>query len=142
MTLHNLGDHISWLLQRRQIPPAGPPYESHEADTEHVEITDEEPLNSVYIANEASEQQSITTFSAQAAPNVAPEFVQAAIPSTVQESELARKVGNSMSNTMAKLSSASKPAGPTLLSQRQLATPASTTGSLSAAWTASFHKDG
>jgi bloom syndrome protein len=139
MTLHNLGDHISWLLQSKQIPPAGPPYDSRETDTDDVEIIDGTSFNPVLVETEAPVPQAIPACPAPRTPNVDQEFVRPDIPSSVQEP---RGVGNSASNVMAKLSSASKPARPTLLSQHQLATPTSTTGSLSAAWTASFHKDG
>jgi hypothetical protein len=128
MTLHNLNDQISWLLQNRQIPSAGRLYDSRLADTDDVEIIDVQSFNAVPVEDNTPDQQAILSRPEPQTPNVAHDFARPAVPLRAREAAPVRGIGTSAINSMA--------------NEHQLATPAPTKGSLSAAWTASFHKDG
>lgn len=147
MTLHNLHDHISWLLSNGCIPPKGNsanPTQYSPNSGSAVDIIDDGVSNT--LLTEQAEVSEWPRTARQVPPlgNAVHEFKRPGIPSSIaQEPRAANTFGSSSAGEdMAKLSSASRSAKPTLLSQYQLATPVSTTGSsISASYAASFHKD-
>jgi bloom syndrome protein len=147
MTLHNLDDHISWLLSNGSIPPVGRSVNSAQSLTDSigaVEGTDAELPDTLLIEQEESSEQLRSARPSITPVNVVNAFKRPEIPTGgLRESRLTASISSSSAGEdMAKLSSASRSAKPTLLSQYQLATPASTTGSsLSASYAASFLRD-
>lgn len=124
MTRHNLDVHISWLLSRTVTLPedvtfAGPPIASAANTAEYAH----EP----FLEEQADEEIQRVPLSPSGTRQAAPvhSFVRPPLPSSILPKSQLRNSVNTES--MAKLSSASKSSRPTLFSQHQLATPASTT---------------
>ena len=136
MTRHNLALHISWLLSSEVTPPVGghtvlavsttkstAATETIYADSEEEDI--EEPIPSPSPSPSPNRRIAQTV-------NVAPDFQRPPLPSKITPKPPLREPQNSFTDeSMGKLSSASRSARPGLVSQHQLATPASTTGSTS-----------
>jgi len=130
MTRHNLDSHISWLLSYEVTPPVG----VHAALPTHSNI--EEEIADEGLLEEGAEEE-ITrdspspirtgqVFEAAAVQS----FARPAIPSSIiPRSQMPESQPGLAEGTMGKLTSASKSARPKLMSQHQLATPASTTTS-------------
>jgi hypothetical protein len=132
MTRHNLDSHISWLLSHQVAPLAGVPI------TTATHSTAANLTSYADVETEIEEEEYTTVPSpapnrrlAQAA-SVDQSFIRPAIPSN-NTSRLAQgdKPATIPHESMGRLSSASRSTRPALISQQhQLATPASTTGSL------------
>jgi bloom syndrome protein len=146
MTLHNLDNHISWLLQNRQIPPARVTIESIRPSKR---LSDEESRDAAIL--DTYEQEDVEPLRGTGSDhlptntaNVIHEFARPAIPSRSVKGIAATTVrGRIEEEDMAKLSSTSLSTKPTLLSQHQLATPVSTNSSqsLMASYSASLRKE-
>ena len=131
MTRHNLDSHISWLLSHEVTPPVG----VHAAPPTHSRIeegiadegilgkeADEEIIRSP--PNPARNRQVLEEF------NDVQEFTRPSIPSSIiPRSQMPESQPGLAEGIMGTLTSASKTARPKLMSQHQLATPASTTTS-------------
>jgi bloom syndrome protein len=147
MTLHNLDDHISWLLSNGSIPPVGRsvnPAQSLTDSIHAVEGIDAELPNTLLTEQRQPSEQPRSAQPSTPPVSVVEEFKRPEIPTGVPRESRSRSTIESVSagEGMAKLSSASRSAKPTLLSQYQLATPVSSTGSsLSASYAASFLRD-
>lgn len=143
MTLNNLQLQISWLLQNKPIPratTAGPASSTSVAAVESLYVA----LPGARLDCEDSEQLGILSVPAQPV-NAIQEFVRPVNP--LDSHRRAGRADNIADfpdeNSMARLASASKSTRPTLVSQRQLATPAPTTPSsrsLTASYTASLQE--
>ena len=131
MTRHNLDTHISWLISHKVTPPVGvhaaPPTQSRIEEgiaDEGIleEVADEEVPRSP--PNPAPNRQVLEAF------NVVQEFTRPAIPSSIiPRLQMPEPHPSMAEGTMGTLKSASKSARSKLMSQNQLATPASTTAS-------------
>jgi bloom syndrome protein len=127
MTRHNLASHLSWLLTHAVTPPVGV------SATASTHATAAEPKISENLGEEREQEASRTR------PNEVParrttqttssgrDFARSAVLRVVEEAlpDIAEVLAT---ETMGKLSSASRSTRPTLMSQ-QLATPASTIAS-------------
>lgn len=132
MTRHNLDSHISWLLSHEVTFPATVNATNAAALTA-AEIREEEFLDEEDVLQEAEEEEEALRVPASAREyrsqtNVAQEFRRPPLPSS--KSQLP---DTSADGSMGKLSSSSKPTRPGLMTQNQLATPASTSGTTSSA---------
>lgn len=131
MTRHNLDIHISWLISHKVTPPVGvhaaPATHSRiEAGIADEEILEEEADEGIIRSppNSARNRQVLE------ASNVVQEFTRAAIPSSIiPRSQMPEHHPSMAEGTMGTLTSASKSARSKLMTQNQLATPASTTTS-------------
>jgi bloom syndrome protein len=146
MTLHNLDDHIPWLLLNGSTPTLWRSVNSAQSRTDStgaVEETDVEYPNIPITEDGASLKQSRSIRPSTPPLSVVNTFKKQVPIGVTREPHGESSTGNfSAGREMPKLLSASRPAKPTLLSQYQLATPASTTGSsISASYAASFHRD-
>ncbi len=147
MTLHNLDDHIPWLLSNGSIPRVEKSVNSAHSTTDStsaVQAIDVDYPGTRLREPEESSEQPRSTRPSTPPINVVNKFKKPQVPTGgPRESRGESSVGIiSADEEMAKLSSASRSAKPTLLSQYQLATPVSTTGSsISALYAASFHRD-
>ncbi|PBP18521.1 QDE3-like protein [Diplocarpon rosae] len=133
MTRHNLDSHIAWLLSNTVAPPSG----AHARVS--VDSTAAEPVNESPAEEEAEEETQRAPPSPPRTRQVAPLvdaaqlFARPALPpsiatrSNLQESRQA--LGD---ESMGRLTSSSRSTRPGLMSQNQLATPASTTSSTAA----------
>ncbi|TVY49103.1 ATP-dependent DNA helicase [Lachnellula occidentalis] len=132
MTRHNLDVHISWLLSHQVTPPVGgvsvavrtnstPAADITEAEADFLEEEIEDiPRVSTPVAN-CQVTQSV---------NVVQSFVRPPLPSSIAPQPQLRDLINAQAyESMGKLASAQTSTRPGLLSQHQLATPASTTAS-------------
>ena len=138
MTRHNLDSHISWLLSRQVSPHASVP------PTRATRSTAANSISYTEVDTEEGEREPtrITSpipkrRSAQAA-GVDQTFIRPAKPSNTT-SKLAQENNPATTSheSMGRLSSAPRSTRPALISQQhQLATPASTTGSLTKAFAA------
>ena len=136
MTRHNLALHISWLLSSEVTPPVGVhtvPAASTRNSTVATDIVyadseeegTEEPIPSP-LPSPSPNRRIVQTV------NVDPDFHRPPLPSKITSKPPFREPHNSFADeSMGTLSSASRSARPGLVSQHQLATPASTTGSTS-----------
>lgn len=143
MTLHNLGSHISWLLQNKPIPTAIRTVNPHPPSRNTTEAVEEIYLAYARKLHAGSEEDLPPELFAEPIPprpDASSTFTRPALPSgIVPDTDQAGRIGSRETGAdMAKLNSASKSTRPTLISQHQLATPASTTGSLSASYAASL----
>jgi len=129
MTRHNLDSHISWLLSHEVTPPVGvraalPTHSRLEegvADEELGEGADEEIIRQ--LPSPAPNRQILEV-------DVVQDFPRPAIPSSIiPRSQWPESQPGLPEGIMGTLTSASKPTKPKLMSQHQLATPASTTTS-------------
>lgn len=147
MTLHNLDDHISWLLSNGSIPPVGRPANPAQSLTDSIDAVegiDVEFRDVLLTEPEESSEQPRSARPSTPPVNVVNVFKRPEVPTGAPRESRATSVVGSVSagEDMGKLSSASRSAKPTLLSQYQLATPVSSTGSsLSASYAASFLRD-
>jgi len=147
MTLHNLDDHISWLLSNGSIPLVGRSVNLAQSLTDSihaVEGIDAELSNTLLTEQKQPSEQPRSARPSTLPVSAVEEFKRPEVPPGVLRESRSRSAIESVSagEGMAKLSSASRSAKPTLLSQYQLATPVSTTGSsLSASYAASFLRD-
>lgn len=134
MTRHNLAIHISWLLSSEVTPPVGVhtvPGASTTVSTVSAET--------IYADSEEEDiEEQILGQLPSPNPNRAPtvnvdtRFQRPLLPPKITPNPPLREPPKSFADeSMGKLSSASRSAKPGLLSQQQLATPASTTGSTS-----------
>jgi bloom syndrome protein len=133
MTRHNLAVHISWLLSSEVTPP----------ETVHAvpAVSSRAPPETVYGDSEEEETEgSMPSPLPSPSPNrrivrtvnVAPSFQRPPLHSKITPKPPLPEPHNSLADeSMGRLSSSSKAARPGLVSQHQLATPASTTGSIS-----------
>ncbi|KAE9381581.1 hypothetical protein N431DRAFT_476384 [Stipitochalara longipes BDJ] len=131
MTRHNLSSHISWLLSHEVTPPVG----VHAALPTHSSI-EEESFDEEVLEEGADEEiarhppSPIRTRQVLEAAVVVQEFARPALPSSIiPRSQMPDSQTGLAEGTMGTITSASKPARPKLMSQHQLATPASTTTS-------------
>ena len=133
MTRHNLAVHISWLLSSVVTPPKtvhtapgvssrAPPETVYE-DSEEGETEDSMPSP---LPSPSPNRRIVRTL------NVAPSFQRPPLPSKITPKPPLPEPQKSLADeSMGRLSSSSKATRPGLVSQHQLATPASTTGSTS-----------
>jgi bloom syndrome protein len=136
MTRHNLALHISWLLSNEVTPPVGVPTiptASTTAFTAAAETpyadTEEEDAELQILSAPPSPRSSRRI---EQAVNVVHAFQRPPLPSKITPKPPEREHRNTFADEpMGKLSSASRPTRPGLMSQHHLATPASTTGSTS-----------
>ncbi|RDL36724.1 uncharacterized protein BP5553_06076 [Venustampulla echinocandica] len=136
MTRHNLAAHISWLLSHQVAPHTGVSVTIHAntdstaaAQTGNADIWDEE------IEQEAPRIPPTPSRSRQTenTVNVGQAFVRPPLPTSIAPRSQSRNAANDLGEetSMGKPVSATWPPRPTLMSQTQLATPASTTASSS-----------
>ena len=133
MTRNNLASHISWLLSHKVTPPVGGHIVASPNWTAVLEVPPLDVEEKIAEKREWSPPQSPPRErqSAQSI-NVGQPFVGPAHPSSSTVRPRAHDLGTTVpEGSMARLSSASKPTRSGLMSQHQLATPASTTGSSS-----------
>lgn len=131
MTRHNLDSHISWLLSREVTPPVG----VHIALPGHSGI--EEAIAGEDILEEGAHEGVIRAPPSSArnrqvlgVVNAGQVFTRPAVPSLLAPRPRMPEPEPSLADgAMGTLTSASKSSRPTLMSQRQLATPASTSSS-------------
>jgi bloom syndrome protein len=141
MTRHNLAVHISWLLTSEVTPPVGVHTASAVSATNPRTITE-----TVYADSEEEEHAEDSTPSQLPGPSpkrrvvqtVNVDFRRPPLPSKITPSLLREPHYTVLDESMGKLSSSSKPARPGLVSQHQLATPASTTGSAGSSLTQGY----
>ncbi|CZS91539.1 uncharacterized protein RAG0_02132 [Rhynchosporium agropyri] len=142
MTRHNLDSHISWLLSRKVNPPSG----VHARGLNRS--TNREDLSEADIVAEEEEEEEVEEIDQEiprAPPspphhrravqdiNVSEAFARPALPaSTTAKARLQNSREIVKEESMGKLSSATRSTRPSLISQQQLATPASTTSSTAA----------
>lgn len=134
MTRHNLALHISWLLSGEfTVPVGGHTVPASSAtnlaartETIYAESEEEDAEERIRspLPSPSPTRQSVQTV------NVPPDFQRPSLPSKITPQPPLRDLHNSFAGeSMGKLSSASRSARPSLVSQHQLATPASTTSS-------------
>jgi bloom syndrome protein len=131
MTRHNLDSHISWLLSHEVTPPVGvqatlPTNSRIEEGIVDEELLEEEVDEEIIRPprSPARNRQVLEVV------NVVQDFAQPAIPSSIiPRSQMLEPIKALSDETMGTLTSASKSSRPSLMSQHQLATPASTTTS-------------
>ncbi|KAF8866541.1 hypothetical protein BDZ45DRAFT_610618 [Acephala macrosclerotiorum] len=131
MTRHNLDSHISWLLSHKVTFPATV-YATNSAVATAAEIVEEEFLDEEDTLQEVEEEALRAAAPARenrVQTNVAQEFIRPPLPSSKPQIPDI----TSADGFMGKLSSSSKPTRPGLMTQNQLATPASTSGTTSSA---------
>lgn len=128
MTRHNLNSHISWLLSHKVTPPSG----VHASAL--INPTTAEPVHASFLEEGAEEDISRALPSppqhsrAAQLVDVVQAFARPALPASLTaQSHLQNSRQTLTDESMGKLTSASRSARPTLMSQHQLATPASTT---------------
>jgi bloom syndrome protein len=131
MTRHNLAFHISWLLSSDVTLPAGVsaiPAASASPEIPCADIVEEDTELQILTASpipRASRRIEQTV-------NVVQAFQRPQLPSKITPKPLLQEPLNPFADeSMGKLSSASRSTRPGLMSQHQLATPASTKGSTS-----------
>jgi len=144
MTRHNLDTHISWLLSYKVTPPGGLslPAATHSATTTAADIAIDDLLE------EEEEIEEIRRVPPEPAahPKLSKAidvhaFVRPPVPSAVaSQSLLQEPLGTLAEESMGKLASAQRSKRPALISQNQLATPASTSGPASTSLTQSYKK--
>jgi bloom syndrome protein len=132
MTRHNLDSHISWLLSHEVTPPVGvqvahPTYSRIEGTITDEEFLEEEEDEEII----RSPVSSARNRQVLEAVNVVQDFARPALPSIIPRSQIPELRETPADETMGTLTSASKSARSGLMSQYQLATPASTTTSTS-----------
>jgi bloom syndrome protein len=130
MTRHNLASHISWLLSNEVAPPAGVHARALPPSTTVGEIL------GPGLAEEDTEPQvprsSPPNRRIPQTANVGQDFLRPAAPPPTPPKLHAREhTTGAAQEPMGKLASASRSTRPALVSQHQLATPASTTASSS-----------
>ncbi|KAK0118944.1 ATP-dependent DNA helicase sgs1 [Cadophora gregata] len=136
MTRHNLESHISWLLSRKVKPASGVNAGVQTYSTGHESVN----------ANAVEEEADLDIPRAAPSPpqhqrpahvvNVVETFARPALPASVTaKSHLQDSRQVSTNESMGRLSSTTRPSRPSLMSQHQLATPASTTSSTAASCT-------
>ncbi|KAG0651162.1 ATP-dependent DNA helicase hus2 rqh1 [Hyphodiscus hymeniophilus] len=137
MTRHNLAVHISWLLSSKVTPrldihaaPAtSTKFSKAATETGYAEFEEAETVDSIPVPlpSPSPDRQVVRTVCV-----AAPDFQRPPPPSKITPTLPLQESQNRLAQeSMGKLSSASKSARPGLVSQHQLATPASTTGSTS-----------
>lgn len=137
MTRHNLAAHLSWLLTSEVTPPEGvhtvpsasAPVLTVSAETLYADSEEEdiEEQNPGPLPPSPSPNRRIATTA-----NVATGFQRPPPPPKIAPNPPTREPAKPfVDESMGRLSSASRSARPGLVSQQQLATPASTTGSTS-----------
>lgn len=135
MTRHNLASNISWLLSNQVTPPVGvhtgfstsATLSTASADTIYAEFEEEdvEEQNIDPLPPSPSPTRRIT-----ASADAVAEFPRPPLPPRITSNPPTREPPKtSAEEPMGRLSSASRSVRPGLVSQQQLATPASTTGS-------------
>lgn len=134
MTRHNLAVHISWLMSSEVTPPVGVHTTSVVSATSSRVATETVYADSEEEHSDDSTRSPLPSLSPNRrvvqTVNVAPDFQRPPLPSKITPKPPLREPQSSIvDESMGKLSSSSKPARPGLVSQHQLATPASTTGS-------------
>jgi bloom syndrome protein len=129
MTRHNLPSHILWLLSNEVAPPAGV-----HAITSTPSIAVGEIACAVLAEGDPEHQiprPSLNRPTIETA-NVGQDFLRPAIPPpNVPNLHIREHTKSAAEESMGKLASASRSTRPALVSQHQLATPASTTASSS-----------
>lgn len=135
MTRHNLDVHISWLLSSHKLtPPVGGVSAAVRTNSTSVaditeteaDFLDEEDIEEIPRASPAP----VANYQVTQTVNVAQSFVRPPLPSSIAPQPQLRDLLNAQADeSMGKLASAQRPTRPGLLSQHQLATPASTTAS-------------
>ncbi len=130
MTRHNLNSHISWLLSHEVTPPSG----VHARALTNP--TTAEPINGSFLEEELEEDIARALPSppqhqrAVQSVHAAQPFVRPALPASLAaHSHLQNSRQALTDESMGRLTSAPRSKKPTLMSQNQLATPASTTSS-------------
>lgn len=136
MTRHNLDSHISWLLSRKVTPPSGvharAPTNSTRGDPVSANPVEEEAEQEIRRAPPSPPQHR----GAAQVVNAVRAFARPALPASVTaKSQLQESRQVLTDESMGKLSSATRSTRPGLMSQHQLATPASTTSSTAASYT-------
>ncbi|KAH7417089.1 QDE3-like protein [Cadophora sp. MPI-SDFR-AT-0126] len=136
MTRHNLDSHISWLLSRKVAPASGVnarvPTNSIRAELANARAAEEEADQESSRVPSSPPQHRRT---AQVI-NVVEAFARPALPASVPTKSRPREPGQVLTDdSMGRLSSATRSSRPGLMSQHQLATPASTTSSTAASCT-------
>jgi hypothetical protein len=127
MTRHNLKDHISWLLSQNIAFPSAPIPSNDEEQplASHIDanLSDEEGRETHSASSRRSREQTIVG-------TIAPQqFTRPALPISKSRPPPRDTINSIETARMGKLVSAQRSTVPVLQSQRQLATPSSTTGS-------------
>lgn len=126
MTRHNLDVHISWLLSHKVTPPAGVHARAPTAHntSSRQSLEEEEEFRDIPEAPPSPPRN----LRAPRTVDVAQNFARPALPASVTvRSQLQEARGIPVNDSMGRLTSAPKSSRPGLMSQHQLATPASTT---------------
>lgn len=136
MTRHNLEGHISWLLSRKVTTASGV---NGRATTNS---TREDPVNSRTVEEEADQgiprAPSSPVHHRRTAQgiNVVEAFARPALPASASAKARLQEPRQALADdSMGRLSSTARSSRPGLMSQHQLATPASTTSSTAASCT-------
>lgn len=126
MTRHNLDSHISWLLSHEVTFPATL-HAINSAASTAADLVEEDFLDEE-IDFEPPRAPAIPARQTRAPTNAAQEFIRPPLPSAKPLlTETRREIAD---NPMGKLSSTSRTNRPGLLTQHQLATPSSTSGTI------------
>jgi bloom syndrome protein len=128
MTRHNLDSHISWLLSSKVAPAVGVHMRNPTAAAAAIEIVDSGSSEDEF----GEEFPGVVRIPDPNRPiphtiNVVHDFMRPPVPSISSKSQLREPTNNSREESMGKLTSAQRSTRPGLMSQHQLATPASTT---------------
>jgi bloom syndrome protein len=142
MTRHNLDTQISWLLSHKVTPPVGLSLAITTNPTPAADIAiedfleDEEDIGEIpRVPPKAAANPRVP-----AAINVHA-FVRPPLPSAVAPKSLLQEPTSTFADeSMGRLSSAQRSKRPALMSQQQLATPASTSGTACTSLTQSYKK--
>ena len=128
MTRHNLASHISWLLSNQVTLHGSVPGRVPTRSTSGTAFTYaglvEGQIEQEILASPLDRRIAQTV-------NVVQDFLRPARPSTNTSNLQPQELVGLADESMGKLASASRSTRPALISQQQLATPASTTGSSS-----------
>ncbi|TVY15764.1 ATP-dependent DNA helicase hus2/rqh1 [Lachnellula arida] len=134
MTRHNLDVHISWLLSHKVTPPVGGV--SAAVRTNSTSVADITETEAEFLDGEDIEEipraspTPVGNYQVTQTVNVAQSFVRPPLPSSIApQPQLGGLINAQADESMGKLASAQRPTRPGLLSQHQLATPASTIAS-------------
>lgn len=130
MTRHNLAIHISWLLSNEVTPSVG----VHSTIASTPSIAAGQIASADVVEEDTELQIPRPTLNRGIAPpaNVGQDFLRPAIPPpNFPKLHTREQTKGAVEESMGKLASASRSSRPALVSQHQVATPASTTASSS-----------
>ncbi|CAL3964303.1 unnamed protein product [Diplocarpon coronariae] len=132
MTRHNLDSHIAWLLSNAVAPPSG----AHARVS--LDSLAAEPVHENLFGEEVEEETQRASLSPPRTRQVAPLadaaqlFARPTLPPSIATRSYLQESRQPVDGSMGRLTSSSRSTRPGLMSQNQLATPASTTSSAAA----------